>query len=169
MSGRMADVERQQIVEEIKRITRENNGHAPGRQAFASATGIKIAEWYPHLWLRWGDALTEAGYAPNPLQTKASDEVLIEKYIHFTRQLGRFPIGGRFAATPGRIPLFPLTQSLTDSAEKISSSKLSLCTVARMVDLKISWRYLPNANARRSPKQQARTVNGKSRLNLSTS
>jgi hypothetical protein len=85
---------RQQIVAEIKRIALDNGGQAPGRQAFERTTGVKMSEWYPHIWLRWGDALAEAGYAPNLLQTKASDEFLIEKYIGFARELGRFPVAG---------------------------------------------------------------------------
>ena len=85
---------RQQIVAEIKRIAIGNGGQAPGRQAFERATAVKMSEWYPHIWLRWGDAVAEAGYAPNLLQAKASDEVLIEKYIAFARQLGRFPVEG---------------------------------------------------------------------------
>src|SRR5271157_3545609 len=83
---------RQQIVAEIERIAFDNGGQPAGRQAFERTTGVKMSDWYPHIWLRWGDALAEAGYAPNLLQTKASDEVLIEKYIGFARELGRFPV-----------------------------------------------------------------------------
>lgn len=61
-------MDRQQIVAEIKRLALENGGQPPGRQAFENATGAKMSEWYPHIWLRWGDALAEAGYAPNSLQ-----------------------------------------------------------------------------------------------------
>lgn len=66
-----------------------------------------MAEWYPHLWLRWGDALSEAGYPPNLLQTKASDEVLIEKYIHLARQLGRFPVDGEIRRKAREDSSFP--------------------------------------------------------------
>jgi hypothetical protein len=85
---------RLQIVAEIKRIALDNGGHAPGMQAFERTTGLKKSDWYPHMWLRWGDALVEAGYAPNTFQTKTRDEVLIEKYVGFARELGRFPIEG---------------------------------------------------------------------------
>lgn len=85
---------RQEILEKIKRIAIENGGSAPGAQAFKGATGVRKSDWYPHIWLRWGDALVEAGYAPNAFQTKTSDEVLIEKYVGFTRELGRLPIEG---------------------------------------------------------------------------
>lgn len=87
-------MDRGQIVAEIKRLAVENNGQAPGRQAFTRTTGVKMSDWYPHIWLRWGDALAEAGYAPNRLQTRASDEVLVAKYIKLVRELGRLPVEG---------------------------------------------------------------------------
>jgi hypothetical protein len=85
-------MDKQQIVAEIKRIALDNGGHAPGTQAFERATGVRKADWYPHIWLRWSDALVEAGYAPNTFQTR--DEVLIESYIGLARELGRFPLEG---------------------------------------------------------------------------
>ena len=87
-------MDRPTIIAEIKRIALGNGGRAPGREAFERTTGIKMAEWYPHLWLRWGDALQEAGYAPNLLQGKVRDEALIGKYIEFVRELGRIPVEG---------------------------------------------------------------------------
>lgn len=99
--------DRQQILAEIKRLAVDNGDQAPGRQAFARATGVRMSDWYPHIWLRWGDALTEAGYPPNQLQTKASDEVLIAKYIDLVRELGRFPVEGeirRKAREDGSFP-----------------------------------------------------------------
>jgi hypothetical protein len=98
---------RQRIVAEIQRIALENGGHGPGRQAFARATGVKRAEWYPDIWLRWGDALGDAGYAPNLLQTKASDELLLEKYIGFARHLGRFPVEGELRRKAREDQSFP--------------------------------------------------------------
>jgi hypothetical protein len=85
---------KQQIVAEIRRIALDKGGQAPGMQAFARATGLRKSDWYPHIWLRWGDALADAGYAPNMFQTRTSDEVLMEQYIGFARELGRFPLEG---------------------------------------------------------------------------
>lgn len=87
-------MDKQQILAEIKRLAVENCGQAPGWQAFAGTTGVRKSDWYPHIWLRWGDALVEAGYAPNQFQTRTSDEVLIEKYIGLIRELKRFPVEG---------------------------------------------------------------------------
>ena len=48
---------RQQIVAEIVRIALDNGGHAPGMQSFERIAGVKKSDWYPHIWLRWSDAL----------------------------------------------------------------------------------------------------------------
>jgi hypothetical protein len=98
---------KQQIVAEIRRIALASGGRAPGREAFERTTGVKISEWYPHIWLRWGDALAEAGYAPNLLATKTSDELLIEKYIGFTRELRRFPVEGEIRRKAREDQSFP--------------------------------------------------------------
>ena len=67
---------------------------APGSAVVQSQTGIRKADWYPHLWLRWGDALLEAGYAPNQFQTAISDEVLIQSFITLARELQHLPLEG---------------------------------------------------------------------------
>jgi hypothetical protein len=100
-------MDRQQILTEIKRLALENVGRAPGRQAFERATGLRMSEWYPHLWLRWGDAVAEAGYAPNELRAKASDEALLEKYVAYTRELGRFPVEGELRRKAREDRTFP--------------------------------------------------------------
>jgi hypothetical protein len=100
-------MDRQQILAEIKRIALENTGQAPGRQAFERATGLKMSEWYPHLWLRWGDALADAGYTPNELQGKATDEALLQKYVAFTKELGRFPVEGELRRKAREDQTFP--------------------------------------------------------------
>ena len=98
---------RQQIVAEIQHIALDNGGHPPGIQAFERTTAVRKHDWYPHIWLRWGDALVEAGYAPNMFQKKTSDEVLPEKYIGFTRELGRFPVEGEIQRKAKSDEFFP--------------------------------------------------------------
>lgn len=51
-----------------------------------------MSDWYPHTWLRWGDAVAEAGYSPNTLQARMSDEVLLQKYIGLIRELKNLPV-----------------------------------------------------------------------------
>lgn len=87
-------IDRDQIIREIKRIAVANGGKAPGVQIFERETGFKRWDWYPDIWLRWGDALEEAGYPSNELQPRILDQVVIERYIGLVRELGRFPVVG---------------------------------------------------------------------------
>jgi hypothetical protein len=92
-------VDKRQVIAEIKRVAAGSGGKAPGRQRFEKATGIVMSTWYPHLWLRWGDALTEAGFPPNQLAVKMDSGLVLDKYIAFRAGTWPCPGGGR---TPGQ-------------------------------------------------------------------
>lgn len=100
-------MEKAKIVEAIKHLAIANGGKAPGRMTFERQTGIKISDWYPHFWLRWGDALVEAGHAPNQLATATSDEVLIQGYISLARELRHLPLTGEIRRKAGTDKSFP--------------------------------------------------------------
>lgn len=87
-------MDKQEILAEIRRIAKECGGKAPGVQRFASETGLRKSDWYPNLWLRWGDAINEAGCQPNDLISAYDTNFLIKKYIELIRELGYFPIEG---------------------------------------------------------------------------
>ena len=83
---------KQQILNEIKRIAANNDGVPPGKRRFASETGITEGAWGGKYWVRWGDALREAGFPANAWQLPHKEEFLIESYIKIIRELGHFPI-----------------------------------------------------------------------------
>ncbi|MGP7977551.1 MAG: GIY-YIG nuclease family protein, partial [Desulfobaccales bacterium] len=58
-------MEKDYILKEIIRTTKENTGVPLGRLRFKNETGIKISDWYGKYWAKWGDAIREAGYEPN--------------------------------------------------------------------------------------------------------
>jgi len=87
-------MDKHHILSEIKRIASENGDKAPGWMVFGRETGTRKSDWYPNIWLRWGDALVEAGYAPNKFQTAITDDVIIQSYIALVRELGRLPVEG---------------------------------------------------------------------------
>ena len=93
MAGRI-EMDKHHILSEIKRIASENGDKAPGWMVFGRETGTRKSDWYPNIWLRWGDALVEAGYAPNKFQTAITDDVIIQSYIALVRELGRLPVEG---------------------------------------------------------------------------
>ena len=90
--GSIKGMDRNGIVAEIKRIAAANGGKAPGRQRFENDTGIRTSDWYPHLWLRWSDALTAAGLAPNKLAVKFERAFVLDKYAALVTELGRVPL-----------------------------------------------------------------------------
>ncbi|MBV9991458.1 MAG: hypothetical protein JOZ72_09205 [Alphaproteobacteria bacterium] len=53
---------KQTVVDEIKRIALANKGKPPGEKLFRTETGIRQHEWRGKYWARWGDALRDAGF-----------------------------------------------------------------------------------------------------------
>ena len=85
-------MDKQQILDEIRRTAEENGGIPLGKLRFCKETGIKEADWSGKFWARWGGAVSEAGFPPNQRQEPFSEEVLIEKLIGLIRELDRFPV-----------------------------------------------------------------------------
>jgi hypothetical protein len=53
-----------------------------GSSAFERETGIKEHYWLGRYWVRWSDAVTEAGYIrPNAMQKRHDDEKLLDLLI----------------------------------------------------------------------------------------
>jgi hypothetical protein len=85
---------KQHVLDEIRRTATANGGIPLGHKRFAQETGIAHQDWWGKYWGRWSDALQEAGFAPNTLQDAFSDQMLIEKLVALIRELGRFPGNG---------------------------------------------------------------------------
>jgi hypothetical protein len=100
-------IDKQLIWDEIKRVAKANGGKAPGRERFEGETGIKSSDWYPHCWLRWGDALQEAGFSLNKFQTAYDQATLLETFVGLIRELGHFPIHGEVRRKSIKDPTFP--------------------------------------------------------------
>ena len=98
---------KQHILDEIRRTAETNGGNPLGRERFQTQTGIKTTDWYGKYWVRWGDALHEAGFEPNQWQEAYEDELLIAKLISLTRELGKFPVEGDLRIKGRNDPEFP--------------------------------------------------------------
>ena len=83
-----------QILEEIKRTAKENGGVPLGHRKFFTETGIKYSAWHGKHWVRWGEAVREAGFTPNQKIEAYEDDWLIIKLIGLARELGKFPVNG---------------------------------------------------------------------------
>jgi len=100
-------MDKQHIFDEIKRIAKDNDSKPPGQERFETETGIKRSDWYPHHWLRWGDALKEAGLTPNKFKTAYDQNMLLEVLVGLTRELGHFPLHGEIRRKAKQDPTFP--------------------------------------------------------------
>jgi len=93
-------MDKRRILDAIKQLAETNGGIPPGRTAIESNAGITMSDWYPHFWVRWGEALIEAGFAPNQLQGAYSEELIIQKFIELTRELKKIPVDGELRGYP---------------------------------------------------------------------
>ncbi len=79
-----------EILEEIRRTSKENGGKPLGVVKFESETGIKPYDW-DRYWPRFTDAQREAGFIPNALNAAYDDGFVLENWVAVTRELGRIP------------------------------------------------------------------------------
>ncbi len=87
-------MDKQHILAEIRCTAKGNGGEPLGIARFRHETGIREADWHGKFWARWGDALREAGFAPNQFNKAYADDDLIANFISLIRELGRFPVRG---------------------------------------------------------------------------
>ncbi len=79
-------MDREYILDEIKRTAAENGGRPLGMGRFEQVTGIRRRDWEGKCWARWNDAISEAGLEPNVFGTDRYDpEVLIKHWIAVCR------------------------------------------------------------------------------------
>lgn len=83
-------MDREGILREIRRTTKENEGRPLGYRTFEKATGISLHQWSRY-WPRWGDALHDAGFAPNEPPASYTDAFVVEHLVGLTRKLGHYP------------------------------------------------------------------------------
>lgn len=108
---------KEQILEEIRKTTKENGGIPLGQVRFEKETGVKAYDWH-RFWARFSDAQKEAGFLPNTLQKKYDDEFVIQKMIGLIRKLGKFPTYGELRIEKNIDSEFPSSGSLFDTKER---------------------------------------------------
>ena len=96
-----------QILQEIKRTAEANGGSPLGRLRFFRETGIKESDWKGKYWARWNDAVSEAGLEPNQKTSAYEEELLFEKFISLMRELSRFPVVAEIRMKVRKDPSFP--------------------------------------------------------------
>ena len=80
-----------EILDAIRKAAETNDGVPLGRERFEQQTGIKESAWSGKYWTRWGDAVREAGYNPNPMNQPHPVEDLLRPLAELSLELGHFP------------------------------------------------------------------------------
>jgi hypothetical protein len=134
---------RDQILNEIKRLAKANDDQPLGVRAFERETGIREAAWRGIYWARWGDALIEAGYAPNEWQGKHDTDLVFKKFIEACRHFSRIPtvdelkmygrLHGDFPAPKSIYTHFGSKNSLLDNLRAWVSNKSEYADVKAML------------------------------------
>lgn len=86
-------MDKQEIIDEIRRTAAANNGKPLGLERFQRETGLRQSEWYGKHWVKWSDAISEAGFTPNaiPEDTRIADDEILRQIAELIRRLGHFP------------------------------------------------------------------------------
>lgn len=124
-------IDKRYILAELKRVSLANGGEAPGWRKFEHESGITQPDWQRH-WVRWNEAVAEAGFAPKAL-TQAYDKTeLLLKLCDFIRELGHFPVVAEFRmkARSGVFPSDKTFQRLGRSKEERAAMALQYCRTA---------------------------------------
>jgi Meiotically up-regulated gene 113 len=98
---------KQRILDEIRRTAKENDGVPLGVDRFFSVTGIKEADWRGRFWARWSDAVLEAGLTPNALRPRTESDVVFAQVAGFIRELGRYPTVSEMRLRKRQDEVFP--------------------------------------------------------------
>lgn len=132
---------RTQIIEAIRKIA-ARDGKPPGQKRFATLTKTGVTAWNGVFWARWSDALREAGFEPNTVIIRYSDEELLESYAQLALKLGRIPVAAEMdieRANGGDIPdwctltrRFGLRQGVMRRLKTYCESRAHLAPVAAL-------------------------------------
>lgn len=103
----MTHISKEHILEELRRTAASNGGTPLGKRRFLAETNISEADWSGKYWIRWNDAIREAGLSPNRLITAYSSEYLLEKLSELVRDLQHFPVSNELTIRSRSDQSFP--------------------------------------------------------------
>jgi hypothetical protein len=84
---------KQHILDEIKRTAKANGGLPVGLRKFRSITGIKDNDWLGKHWVRWSEAIEEAGLlSTNSFAVGYDEEFMLKSLVSLIKELHHFPV-----------------------------------------------------------------------------
>lgn len=105
-------MDKEHILNEIRRTAAANGGVPLGRKRFFDETGIKESDWLGRYWPRWSVVIEEAGFTPLQLQGKNDRIASLQKVVDLTRRMVRFPTVPEMRLERLSDQQFPNTSSL---------------------------------------------------------
>jgi hypothetical protein len=99
-------MDKQHILNEMRRTAEENGGKPLGEARFKNETGIGYYDWGQY-WSPFSELQKEAGFTPNKPYTAYSDEFLITKMIDKMRKFGKYPSLGELRVEKYKDADFP--------------------------------------------------------------
>lgn len=98
---------KEEILAEIRRTAAQNGGRPLGRERFLAATGISSTDVEGKYWVRWSEAVREAGLTPNSLNSALAREEILLRLVELVRELQHFPVAGELRMKGRADPTFP--------------------------------------------------------------
>ena len=139
-------MDRQHIIDEIRRTAKASGGVALGWRRFEAETGIRYHDWYGQFWTRWGDAVREAGFEPNRMSEAYDEGFLLGQLALLTRRLGRVPTHGDLllaTKTDSAFPSEKVFRRLGSKPER-ASRVIAYCEAnSGHDDVAALWRQVP--------------------------
>ncbi len=149
------------ILSEIARVAAERKGVAPGQEAFAKASGITPAKWRGIYWLRWSEALSEAGFEANAFNIRSDSTIILKKLANLSRSLGRLPIRSEIKMQRRLDPDFPNLSTVGNHFPTNASLIGALRTLASNEDFADLIALLPSTNDTNTPQlSDTKTADG---------
>ncbi len=117
------------IINEIRRTAKNNGGKPLGKLKFYSETCIRESDWAGKYWLKWSEAVREAGYQPNKKQEAFDENWLLEKLAGLVRELGHYPVSNELRMKAREDNNFPSHNVFSRFGRKaaIASALLTWC------------------------------------------
>lgn len=140
IAGRIEDM-RDLIIREIQRLARENGSAPPGMALFRKSTGITSTKWRGVFWLKWSEALNEAGFQPNSWNQKSDSDYLLKAIGRLCRKLGRFPTRTEIRMERRLDANFPAHSTIENH---FPTNEKMIAALHKLAEHDASWENLPS-------------------------
>ena len=111
---------KQHILDEIKRTAKANGGLPVGWRKFRSETGIKVNDWCGKYWIRWSEAIKEAGFSANSFVVGYDEEFLLKGFVALIKELQHFPLKAEMRMKRQSDDSFPTEKTFRQFGSKSS-------------------------------------------------